>query len=498
VTDAVKDMLLSKTTSSLKARVLKLSAEMDYPPDISQMKNSKADRENIVQIIIDSSDWDELKVELKHVMGMAGHTQLAQTDEEIANMAKEYSQRQQRLAEKKERAKQQQLEEQEKAENDACIAAEKDRAARLRQRRRMQRDRDMKREERKKKGEEWEVQNKVCEAKKHRQCQDQIARRKKEEEIARKAVADEKAEKEALRLEERERQRLKLHAAWRKEEQHISAVVQNQEQVRNLHRTKDMADNCLQQQQQAQTAKKVEDRAQEHSMQGMQLQAAELQNWNVDQHYKQDLFERREAEVHRKVLEDHRKQQADEAAAAARAKAAHQAKQQLKSERRAALHKQEQDRLDRMTQYTEVALQEASIRQNQTQKQQKDEADRWSEQVSTRHDNYVKKWRRLDKNQDAYHRRRADALQQIYLVDHPMFGRVDIRRARSAGQLGANLALAASFSPSTRLSPLKEAFPLHGKHTQYGRLSPNFDRQFMTQSAPSGMQRSPDMFPSDF
>ena len=141
---------------------------------------------------------------------------------------------------------------------------------------------------------------------------------------------------------------------------------------------------------------------------------------------------------------------------------------------------QESERLQRMAQYAEEAMQQAAHGRAELSRQQAEEDHLWTSQVQQRHSHFEHKWDRMNQAKLQYQKRRSDALAASYMVNHPEFGQIDIRQARSAGTLGANIAL--SFTPTRKhrsLTPIGKVFPLQGKHATMGAVSPAFDRQFM-------------------
>jgi hypothetical protein len=162
------------------------------------------------------------------------------------------------------------------------------------------------------------------------------------------------------------------------------------------------------------------------------------------------------------------------------ARAAAEARRLLKRQYKDQVIHQEASRMMRMACHAEEAMQEAAHRRISLSKQEQAKAAGWSNQVQNRHRHFQRKWDRMDQAQGQYHKRRSDALDNAYRVNHPEFGQIDIRQARSAGTLGANIAL--SLTPSRKhrtLTPIGQAFPLQGKHSTIGTISPQFDRQFM-------------------
>jgi len=362
---------------------------------------------------------------------------------------------------------------------------------RLQQLRELQRAREHKREERRVRGEAWESKNAIVQKRKEKERKEERARRRKEEEDARQAAKAKQEEDHVTWQKGREDGRVRLHNMWAKNQAYCDRQCEEMAREKARKKAQEREERRQQKAAEDRAAQKKMDDAHQRLLQSQETKRKLTAQWQKDQNEKQHKLEDHENNLRHQALCDHRRHQDEAAAEAARNRAAQQAKTQMKAERRAALRQQESDRLKRMAAYSEVAMQEAAMRREVAAAERANIEQTLNNSVSKRHDMYKHKWKRLDRIQNQYHQRRQNALAAIYMVNHPMFGTVDIRRARSAGHLGANMGLVASLTSPHKPRPATEVYPLQGKHSQYGSVSPSFDRQFMSQTAPmDGKERS--------
>ena len=55
---------------------------------MNEFKNTTGDRSDLAKLIINNSAWEDLTVELRHVIGMAGHTSVAQDNISFSQLIK--------------------------------------------------------------------------------------------------------------------------------------------------------------------------------------------------------------------------------------------------------------------------------------------------------------------------------------------------------------------------------------------------------------------------
>ena len=181
---------------------------------MNEFKNTTGDRSDLAKLIINNSAWEDLTVELRHVIGMAGHTSVAQDNISFSQLIKQYIARQGTLGKGRKEEEKRLKAERLKAQQDAIEKAQQDRLAEMERKRVLQLERDAKREVRRKKGELWQIEEDKREVIRKARRREQRAKERAEKEAAAAAELKAKEDAAAAVIKRREDGRAALHKMW--------------------------------------------------------------------------------------------------------------------------------------------------------------------------------------------------------------------------------------------------------------------------------------------